>query len=173
MKKAVEVCRREIESVRAGRASPALLEPIQVEAYGQKMKVQELATISTPDPRTLIIQPWDKGVLKHIEKAIQASDLGINPISQGDALRLNIPPLTQERREELVKLVHREAENGKVAVRNIRRDGKEALEKAKKEKQVTEDELHRLLDRLQKLTDRYTGEMDRVVEAKEREVLAF
>lgn len=170
MKKAVDVVASELKGIRAGRATPALVEHLEVKAYDQAMRLQELAAITTPDPRSILIKPYDKNILPAIEKAIQVSDINLPPNVQGDTIRLNIPPLTEERREELVKVAHREVESGRIAVRNIRRDGKEKLDQAKKKKEITEDEHRKLLDELQQMTDRFTGEMEELLARKEKEI---
>lgn len=171
MKKTVEAFRKELASVKAGRATPALLDRVMVDYYGQQMPVSQLATITAPDPRTLVIQPWDKSALKAIEKGILNSDLGLNPNNDGNVIRLVLPPLTEERRRELVKMLHKRAEEERVAVRNVRRDANEQLKKMEKEKKISEDDLKRTQDEVQKLTDRYIKEVDQALAAKEKEVL--
>jgi ribosome recycling factor len=172
MTKAVEALQRELQTVRTGRASPALVERLSVEYYGSTTPLQNIASIHATDARTLTIQPWDRKALGDIEKAIQKSDLGINPLNDGQVIRLVIPPLTEERRKELVKVVHRKVDEAKVAVRNCRRDGHDHLREQEKSKEISADELKRGTDRLQKLTDRYVEEMEKVGHAKEAEILA-
>jgi len=172
MQGAIEALKRELATVRTGRASPALIERLQVEYYGVAQPLQNIATIHAPDPRTLTIQPWDKKALADIEKAIQKSDLGLNPNNDGTTIRIIIPPLTEERRKDLVKVVHKKMDDARVAVRNIRRDAHDHLRDQEKKKEISADELKRGTDRLQKLTDKYIAEVDLVGGAKEQEVLA-
>jgi ribosome recycling factor len=172
MLKAVEALQRELQAIRTGRASPALVERLPVDYYGSTTPLQNIAAIHATDARTITIQPWDRKALGDIEKAIQKSDLGINPVNDGQVVRLNIPPLTEERRKDLVKVVHKKVDEAKVAVRNCRRDGHDRLRDQEKNKEISADELKRGTDRLQKLTDRYIEEMDRVGHAKENEILA-
>src|SRR5690348_11906500 len=166
MQGAVEALRRELGALRTGRASPSLVERLQVEYYGDAQPLQNIAAIHATDARTLTIQPWDRKTLGDIEKAILKSDLGLNPNNDGQIIRLIIPPLTEERRREMVKIVHKKVDEGKVAVRNCRRDGHDRLRAEEKRKEISEDELKRGTDRLQKLTDRYIDEMDKVGHAK-------
>ncbi len=171
MKKSVAVLREDLQSLRAGRATPALVEKLHVEYYGTPTPLQQVAQISVPEPRLLVIQPWDKSLVPVIEKAILKSDLGISPTSDGIVLRLAIPALTEERRRELVKVLHRKAEEEKVAVRNVRRDALEHLKSEQKSGKLPEDELRRLENELQKITDRMVAEIDQTVVAKEKEIL--
>jgi ribosome recycling factor len=171
MRKAVEVLKHELATIRTGRAHPALVEHIMVEYYGNPVPLNQVAGISTPEARLLVIQPWDKQVLSNIEKAILKSDLGLNPLNDGNIIRLPIPQLTEERRNQLVKMVRKRVEDGKVAVRNVRRDALEGLRKLKDDKEITEDEQKRALGRLQQLTDKFIEEMDRVAKGKEAELL--
>ena len=171
MKKSVAVLREDLQSLRAGRATPALVEKLHVEYYGTPTPLQQVAQISVPEPRLLVIQPWDKSLVPVIEKAILKSDLGISPTSDGIVLRLAIPALTEERRRELVKVLHRKAEEEKVAVRNVRRDALEHLKSEHKSGKLPEDELRRLENELQKITDRMVAEIDQTVVAKEKEIL--
>ncbi|HEX9413863.1 MAG TPA: ribosome recycling factor [Ktedonobacterales bacterium] len=172
MVKAVEALQRDLQTVRTGRASPALVERLLVDYYGAATPLQQIATIHATDARTLTIQPWDRKALGDIEKAIQKSDLGINPTNDGQVIRLVMPPLTEERRKDLVKVVHKKVDEGKVAVRNCRRDGHDRLREQEKNKEISADDLKRGTDRLQKLTDRYIDDMDKVGHAKEAEILA-
>ncbi|HZS76889.1 MAG TPA: ribosome recycling factor [Ktedonobacteraceae bacterium] len=171
MQKAVEALKHDLSSIRTGRASSALLERISVDYYGTPTPVNQLATITVPEARLLVIQPWDRKMLTDIEKAIQKSDLGINPNNDGQVIRLAIPPLTEERRREMVKNLHKKMDEHKVAIRNIRRDVQDKLRDREKKKEISEDELKRGTDRLQKLTDRYIDEMDKVGKSKELEIL--
>ena len=171
MKKAVEALSYHLGSIRTGRASPALVEHLHVEYYGSDMPLNQLANISTPDARMLVIQPWDKGSMKAIEKAIQSSDLGLNPNNDGQVIRLSIPALTEQRRKDLVKIVKKEVEEQKVSLRNVRRDAQGELKKLESDKQISEDELKRAQDKLEQLTGQYTKELDGLGQAKEREVM--
>ncbi len=170
-KKTIESLRGHLGSVRTGRASPALVEHLQVEAYGSVMPLNQLAGISAPEARVITIQPYDTSTMKAIEKAIQNSDLGLNPNNDGRMIRLNLPQLTEERRKELVKSVKKQVEETRVALRNIRRDGLDDLKKLLNDKQVSEDEQRRAQEKLQELTDRYIREAEQVGTAKENEVL--
>jgi ribosome recycling factor len=172
MSKAVEALQRELQAIRTGRATPALVERLLVDYYGTPTPLQQIAAIHATDARTLTIQPWDRKALGDIEKAIQKSDLGINPTNDGQVVRLAMPPLTEERRKDLVKVVHKKVDEGKVAVRNCRRDAHDRLREQEKNKEISSDELKRGTDRLQKLTDRFTEEMEKVGHAKEAEILA-
>ncbi|HEY8476220.1 MAG TPA: ribosome recycling factor [Chloroflexota bacterium] len=171
MKKAVEALKRELATLRTGRASPALVEKVQVEAYGATMPLNAVATISVPEPRLIVIQPWDRKMIPSIEKALQKSDIGLTPTSDGTVVRLVIPPLNEERRRDLVKVVHKRAEEARVAVRNIRRDAVDELKRREKAKEISEDEARRAQERLQKLTDQYIGQVDEVSRRKEEEIL--
>lgn len=171
MKKSVEALRHHLGSIRTGRASPALVEQIKVEYYGTEMPINQVANISAADARMLVIQPWDRAALKPIEKAIQTSELGINPTNDGQVIRLAIPPLTEQRRRDLTKNVRKEVEESKVALRNLRRDAQSDLKKLETDKQISADELKRAQERLQELTDRFTREVDQVGAAKEAEVM--
>lgn len=170
MNKAVEVLKQDLSAIRAGRASSALVERINVDYYGTPTPINQVATITVPEARMLVIQPWDRKMLTDIEKAIQRSDLGINPNNDGQVIRLNIPPMNEERRRDLIKMLHKKLDEHKVAVRNIRRDIQDRLREREKKKEVTEDELKRSNERLQKLTDRYVDEMDKVGKLKEQEI---
>ncbi|MFM8999428.1 MAG: ribosome recycling factor [Actinomycetota bacterium] len=170
MDKAVSVLKEELAGVRTGRATPALLSRLVVEYYGTPVPIQQLATFSVPEPRTLVIQPFDKGSIGAIEKALMSSDLGITPSNDGSIVRLGFPPLTEERRKELIKVVHHRAEEGKVAVRNVRRHAKEELERLERDGAISEDDLTRSEKELQKLTDRHTATIDEALAHKEREL---
>ncbi len=172
MKSAVEALQRELNTVRTGRASPSLVERILVDYYGTPTPMQQVATIHAADARTLTIQPWDKRMLGDIEKAIQKSDLGLTPTNDGAVVRLTLPPLTEERRRDLVKVVHKKVDDAKVAVRNCRRDGHDTLRDQEKAKEITVDDLKRGTDRLQKLTDHYIAELEKVGQAKEQEIMS-
>lgn len=170
MNKTVEVLHNQFSSVRAGRANASVLDQITVEYYGTPTPIQQIASISTPDPRTLVIQPWDASILKSIEKAIQTSDLGINPQNDGRVIRLGFPQLTEERRKDLVKQVKKYAEEGKVAIRNIRRDAIEVFKAQKKKSEITEDDLKDIEKELQKYTDDFIKDIDKLAENKEKEL---
>ncbi len=171
MHTAVDILKRELASIRAGRASPALVERLQVDYFGTPTPLAQLATVSVPEPRMLLIQPWDKTQVNAIAKAIQKSDLGLNPSTDSNVVRLVLPPLTEERRKELVKQVHKRAEEAKVAIRNCRRDAQDELKKLQKEQHLSEDEVKRAQERLQKLTDAAIAQVDEAAQRKEREVL--
>ena len=170
MMKTVEVLHTQFTSVRAGRANASVLDHIRVDYYGAPTPIQQIASVSTPDPRSLVIQPWDASSLKAIEKAIQTSDLGINPTNDGRVIRLLFPQLTEERRRDLVKQVAKYSEEGKVAIRNIRRDGMEIFKAQKKKSEITEDDLKDIEKDLQKLTDDYIREIEKLAEKKEKEL---
>lgn len=171
MQKAVEIFKQDLAAVRTGRASASLVDRIQVDYYGVPTPVNQVAQISVPEARQIVIQPYERRLLVDIEKAIQRSDLGINPNNDGQVIRLNVPPLNEERRREMVKIVHKKLDEHKVAVRNIRRDAHDKLRDREKKKEISEDELKRSVERLQKLTDRYIETMDKVGKAKELEIL--
>jgi ribosome recycling factor len=170
MNKAIAVLKDELAGVRTGRATPALLSRIVVDYYGTQVPIQQLASFSVPEPRTLMIQPYDKNAISSMEKAIMSSDVGITPSNDGNVIRLNFPPLTEERRKELIKVVHHRGEEGRVAVRNIRRHSKEELERLERDGGISEDDLARAEKELQKLTDRHVAEVDEVVAHKEKEL---
>lgn len=171
MKKTVEFFRKELTTLRAGRATPALVEKIMVDYYGTPTPIQQLATISAPEPRLLVIQPWDKTQVNAVEKAIAKSDLGIHPQSDGHLIRLAIPQLTEERRAELVKVIRKKAEEERVALRNHRRDANDMLKDFCKEGEISEDERDRGLEETQELTDRMIAEIDKLLAAKEKELM--
>jgi ribosome recycling factor len=167
MKKAVQYFKNEIAGLRTGRASTALVEEIKVDYYGSKVPIKQLASVSVPEANQIVLQVWDKGAVELVEKAI-VENLNLTPQKQGNVLRLTLPPLTEERRRELVRMLHKMAEEARVAVRNIRRDAKELIED---QEGVSEDEIKRALERLQKLTDKYIEEINQLTEAKEKEIL--
>ena len=170
MKKAYEFLVADLATVRAGRANPHVLDKIKVDYYGTPTPLQQVGNVTVPEPRMIQIAPWEKSLLKEIEKAIQMSDIGINPTNDGNVIRLIFPELNEERRKELVKDVKKKGEEGKVAIRNVRRDGNDAFKKLAKE-EVSEDEIKDMTDELQKLTDKYIKEIDKVVEEKSKEIL--
>lgn len=171
MQKSIEVLRKDFASLRAGRANPAILDKVQVDYYGVPTPINQMANISAPEPRLLIIQPWDKSIIPSIEKAILKSDLGLNPSSDGTVIRIAIPQLTQERRKELVKTVKKKAEEAKVSIRNIRRDANDDIKSLEKSKEIPEDESKRAQDEVQKITDKYIAEVDKVMNNKEKEIM--
>ena len=168
---AIESLRHDLSGLRTGRANTALLEPVQVEVYGSLMHLNQVATISAPEPRMLSVQVWDKANLVPVEKGIAHANLGLNPIIDGQTLRLPLPDLTEERRRELAKLAHQYAEKAKIAIRNVRRDGMEALKEDEKKKEISEDERKRKEDEVQKLTDRFVGDVDQAAGQKEKEIM--
>ena len=171
MESALEALRREFATVRTGKASPALLEHLRVEAYETQMPLEQLATISAPEPRLLVVQPWDKTLMGVIEKTIQSSDLGLNPSSDGTVIHVPIPPLNEERRKELVKILHKMAEEGRVSLRTARRSANDEIKVKMKSGDMSEDEGHRVLDEIQMLTDDHVGKVDALMKAKEEEVM--
>lgn len=171
MQKTIDHLESEFATIRAGRANPHVLDKIRVDYYGTPTPVQQVGNISIPEPRIIVIQPWEKSLLKEIEKAIQMSDIGINPTNDGQVIRLVFPELTEERRKELVKDVKKKGEADKVAIRNIRRDGNDAFKKLAKSEDVSEDEIKQLEDELQKLTDKFIKTVDDMVDAKSKDIL--
>lgn len=171
MERAVEAVRREFAAVRTGKATPALLETIRVEAYGSKMPINQLGTVSAPEPRLLVVQPWDKGLIGAIEKAIRNAELGLNPVNDGNVIRIPIPPLTEERRREMVRLAHKLAEEGRVAVRQVRQEANKEIKKRQQAHELSEDDARRQLDEVQKLTNQYIEKIDELLRAKEQEIM--
>ena len=171
LKKSLDALKKDYGTLRAGRATPSLLDKVMVDYYGTPTPVNQMANVTIPEPRIIMIKPYDKGTLKDIEKAIQKSDLGLNPNSDGIAIRLTIPQPTQERRKELVKVVGKKAEEAKVAMRNIRRDANEAIKKLEKDKKITEDDRKDAQDKIQKLLDKYIKLVDSTKATKEKEVM--
>ncbi len=171
MNKALEALKEEFATIRTGRANVSLLEGLTVDYYGAPTPVTQVATVTVPEPRLLMIQPWDKSLLHAVEKAIQQSDLGLAPNNDGAVIRLHIPQLTEERRKELVKVVHKRTEDARVAVRNIRRDGNDALKKKEKQDGVSEDAVKSAMDKVQELTDKKMTKIDELMAAKEKEVM--
>ena len=171
MSKSVEAIREEMARLRTGRASTALLDHLKVEYYGNPTPMNQVATVSVSDARTLAVTPWDKSIIPLVEKSIMESDLGLNPVTAGEVIRIPLPPLTEERRVEMTRLVRAEGENGKVAVRNIRRDANHHLKELLKSKEIAEDEEKKALDDIQHLTDQYVEKIDGVVAEKEEEIM--
>jgi ribosome recycling factor len=172
MKKSIEAIQKELTSIRTGHASPTLIEHLRVDYAGTVLPLNQLASITAPQANLLVVQPWDKGSMSSIEKAIQKSELGLNPINDGRVIRITIPSLNEERRQELLKIVHRRIEEGKVAIRNERRDALEKLKSQEKEKEISQDEHKLLQSQLQKITDAYTVNMEKIGKDKEKEVMA-
>lgn len=173
MKKTINVYERNLSEIRAGRANPAILNKITVDYYGTATPINQVAGISVPEARLIVIQPWDGSILKEIEKSILASDIGITPNNDGKVIRLNFPELNEERRKELVKDIRKMAEEAKVAVRATRRDGIDEFKKMQKESTITEDDLKQAEDQIQKLTDKYVEEIDKMTESKEKEIMTI
>jgi ribosome recycling factor len=171
MKKAVSVLHEELGGIRTGRASPAILSRISVDYYGTQVPINQLASFSVPEPRLLVLQPFDKGAISSMEKALQSSDLGLTPSNDGNVIRLSFPPLTEERRKELTKVTHQRGEEARVAVRNVRRHHKDEMEKLEHDHSISEDDLKRAERELQKLTDQHVAEIDQVVGHKETELM--
>ncbi len=172
MGRSVEALKAQLQKIRTGRAHPGILDQVQVDYYGSMLPISQVANVTLLDARTITVQPWEKGMGAKIEKAIRESDLGLNPSSQGDLLRVPMPALTEERRKELTKVARHEGEDAKIAVRNLRRDANEHAKKLLKDKLIAEDDERRSLDDIQKLTDRTIGEIDRLISAKEAEIMA-
>jgi len=172
MARSVEAFKSELQKIRTGRAHPGILDQVHVDYYGSMVPISQVANVTLLDARTISVQPWEKGMGPKIEKAIRESDLGLNPSTQGDLLRVPMPALTEERRKELTKVVRHSGEDAKIAVRNLRRDANEHAKKLMKDKEITEDEERRSLDEVQKLTDRTIAEVDRLIAAKEAEIMA-
>lgn len=171
MEKAVSALDRDFAKLRTGRASTALVDGIRADYYGTPTPINQMASVAVPDSRTLTIQPWDRGGMAAVEKAILKSDLGLTPINDGKIIRINIPPLTEERRRDLVKVARKYGEEAKVAVRNVRRDANDNLKKSEKDKEITEDELKRTTEEVQKLTDKFVSQVDNKCSAKEKEIM--
>ena len=171
MKRTIDATQREFATIRTGRASPSLVEGIKVEYYGTQVVLKQLATITTPDPKLIVIQPWDPKAMGDIERAILKSDLGINPVNDGRVIRMSIPQLTKERKDELIKIVKKIAENGKISLRTVRREANEHAEKMEKEEHISEDERFKAQGDIQRLIDKYMKEVDALLEKKEKEIL--
>ena len=171
MQKAIDAMKKEFASIRSGRATPGLVDNIKVDAYGNPTPLNQLANISAPEPNLLIIQPWDKNVINDIQKAIQKSDLGINPANDGNIIRLVVPAPTEERRKDMVRLIKKRVEDAKIQIRNIRRDSMEEFKKLEKDKEISQDDGKRAADKLQKITDNFIKESDQVGKEKETEIL--
>ncbi len=171
MGQSIEAMRRDISTLRTGRATPALIEDLSVDYYGSPTPLKQIASISAPDARAIMVQPWDKQALRDIERSLTQSEMGFNPSNDGNVITVPIPPLTQERRQEMVRLLKRKAEDSKVAVRNVRRDGVDSLRKMERDKEISQDENRRSQDALQKTTDAHVKSIDEVAAAKEAEIM--
>lgn len=171
MEAAVEAMRREFNSVRTGKATPALLDTVRVDAYGSRMPINQVATVNVPEPRMLLVQPWDKGLIGEIEKAIQSAQLGLNPANDGNVIRVPIPQLNEERRRDMVRLLHKLAEEGRVSVRHARQEANKDIKQRESDHEISEDQAHRELDAIQKLTDDYVAKIDELLRSKEEEVM--
>lgn len=173
MEKSIESLKKEFATIRTGKANPSILNGVNVEYYGSMMPINQIANVSAPDPQSIVVKPYDKSVLRAIEKAIQTADLGFNPLNDGDLVRIPIAPLTEQVRKDLVKQAKKLAENAKVAIRNIRRDQMEALKKLEKDSLISEDELKRSSDKVQKVTDEYVAKVDQITKTKEQDIMAI
>jgi len=171
MQASLEALKKELAGIRTGRATPALIDHIKVDYAGVPTTLNQIAGISAPEARLIVIQPWDRGIIRNIEKAILQSDLGLNPTSDGNVIRLNIPPLTEERRQELTRVVRRKLEEGRIAIRNLRREAMDELKTLEKNKDISQDEHKRALDQLQKITDNFIASAEQIGQAKEAELL--
>jgi ribosome recycling factor len=171
MEAAVEALRREFASVRTGKASPALLDTVRVDAYGSHVPLNQVATVSAPEPRMLVVQPWDRGMMGPVEKAILTADLGLNPSNDGKVIRVPIPALTEERRREYVRLLHKMAEEGRVSIRHARKEANDQIKKRQKDGEIAEDASRREQDEIQKLTDKYIAQLEELLKHKEAEVM--
>ena len=171
MKKTIEAVQQQLASIRTGKASPSLVEGMKVDYYGTQTPLNQMASISAPEARLLVVQPWDKTAVGEVVKAIQSSDLGLNPMVEGQIIRIPIPPLSEERRKDLVKIVKKYSEEGKIALRNIRRDANDELKGAEKKSDISEDQMHDGFDRVQKLTDKYSEKIDEMAAKRESEVM--
>lgn len=171
MDAALDAMRREFASVRTGKASPALLDTVRVDAYGSKMPLNQVATVNTPEPRLIIVQPWDKSLIGEIERGIQGADLGLNPANDGNLIRVPIPPLSEERRKDMVRLLHKMAEEGRISVRHARQEANKEIKQREHDHEISEDESRRQQEQVQKITDEYVARIDELMTAKEAEVM--
>lgn len=171
MDDAVEAMRREFGTVRTGKATPALLDTVRVSAYGSKVPLNQVATVNTPEPRLIVIQPWDKSVMGEIERGIMAADLGLNPLNDGNVIRVPIPPLSEERRKDMVRLLHKMAEEGKISVRHARQEANKEIKQREHDHEISEDDARRQQDEVQKITDEYIARLDEMMKLKEAEVM--
>ena len=173
MEESLEALRREFSTVRTGKATPALLDSVRVEAYGAKMPLNQVASIGTPEATLIVVQPFDRSLIGEIERGILMADLGLNPANDGAVIRIPVPPLTEERRKEYVKILHKMAEEGRISIRHARRDGNDAIKARMKEGEVGDDEGHRQMDEIQKMTDEYTKRLDELLSQKEKDVMSL
>ena len=171
MDAAVDAMRREFASVRTGKATPALLDTVRVDAYGSKMPLNQVATVSTPEARLIVVQPWDKNLLADVEKGIMGADLGLNPSNDGNVIRVPIPPLSEERRKDMVRLLHKMAEEGRISVRHARQEANKEIKQREHDHDISEDEAHRELEQVQKVTDEFIARIDEMMKTKEAEVM--
>ena len=171
MENAIEAIRRDFSTVRTGKASPALLDMVRVDAYGSKMPLNQLATVSAPEPRLLLVQPWDKSLMEDIEKAIRSAELGLNPSNDGVVIRVPIPALTEERRKEMVRVLHKLAEEGRIAIRHARHEGNKHIKQREHDHEIGEDDARRQMDEIQQLTDDHIAKIDHLLKSKEEEVM--
>lgn len=171
MQRSLDAVRREFSGVRSGKATPALLDTVRVDAYGSKMPLNQVATVHAPEPRLIVVQPWDKTLIADVERAIQVADLGLNPSNDGNVVRVPIPPLTEERRKDLVRMLHKMAEEGRIAVRHARQEANKEIKRREHEHEVSEDEARRQMDQVQGLTDEFVGKIDELLKSKEEEVM--
>lgn len=171
MEAAVDAMRREFSGVRTGKATPQLLDTVRVEAYGSKVPVNQVATVNTPEPRMILVQPWDKSLIPDIERGIQTADLGLNPSNDGNVIRVPIPPLSEERRKDMVRLLHKMAEEGKISVRHARQEANKTIKQQEQDHEISEDEARRQLDTVQEITDEYIARIDEMMAKKEAEVM--
>jgi ribosome recycling factor len=171
MEAAVDAMRREFSSVRTGKASPALLDTVRVDAYGSKMPLNQVASVNTPEPRLIVVQPWDKSLMNEIERAIRSADLGLNPSNDGNIIRVPIPALSQERRKDMVRLLHKMAEEGRISVRHARQEAKKEVKRLEDGHEISEDDARRQMDEVQRLTDEYVNKIDELMAAKEVELM--
>lgn len=171
MEASVDAMRREFSGIRTGKATTTLLDMVRVDAYGSKMPLNQVATVNTPEPRMLIVQPWDKGLIGEVERGIQAADLGLNPSNDGNIIRVPIPPLSEERRKDMVRLLHKMAEEGRISVRHARQEANKEIKQRQQDNEISEDGARRQLDQVQEITDEYVSRIDDLMKAKEAEVM--
>lgn len=171
MDDALDAMRREFATVRTGKATPALLDTVRVEAYGSRVPINQVATVNTPEPRLIVVQPWDKTVIGDIERGIQSADLGLNPSNDGNVIRVPIPPLSEERRKDMVRLLHKMAEEGRISIRHARQEANKEIKQRESDHEISEDDAHRQLDEVQQATDEYIARIDEMMKSKEAEIM--
>lgn len=171
MDDALDAMRREFATVRTGKATPALLDTVRVEAYGSRVPLNQVATVNTPEPRLIVVQPWDKTVIGDIERGIQSADLGLNPSNDGNVIRVPIPPLSEERRKDMVRLLHKMAEEGRISIRHARQEANKEIKQRESDHEISEDDAHRQLDEVQQTTDEYITRIDEMMKSKEAEIM--